>query len=155
MITIQPNLSGGPYDCLAKVPWTLPDEELHNVRLRSCVCLVRHLTLKGMKAVSCPTVYDLEVCSSCAPFQFFFNCTPGIFLGGASQNPFLAYGSPVCCSAILWLVINYKSSKAVLQLSQWRPYPILYPQAHIKKIKATWPCCEPICLCFGSLYDLD
>ncbi len=47
-----------------------------------CVPLVRHVTLAGMVAVSCPPIYSLAVCSSWDPCHIDFLNTPWKFFGG-------------------------------------------------------------------------
>ncbi len=72
-------------------------------RLRIAYCLwfrvwvVRHLKLKRAYVNSCKPVYDLEVCSSLAPWHYFFWHAPYNWGGGASQIPLVSLVMYYCC----------------------------------------------------------
>ena len=55
--------SGAEFHCLAKVLWT---DQTKRCTLSVRSCSVRHLMVIPLKVVSCPSVYYLDVWSSCA-----------------------------------------------------------------------------------------
>ncbi len=72
---------------LAKVLWTVPDEELHIVCKSVRLWFVRHLTVTEMQTVSCVSLYYLEVWSSCVPSYYLFLAMPPLNWGPSQNLP--------------------------------------------------------------------